>query len=121
MTIFHHPISQAGWNRCNLSIYLSCTSMDNTKVLIYRLISQAGWNRCHLSIFLSILWTAGICVPWVHLKYFEVGLIGKGEEASHLSSNIGRIEVLPGILAVLAQGISWQKKMQDCSCQPLDT
>ena len=23
VTIFHHLISQAGWNRCNLSIYLS--------------------------------------------------------------------------------------------------
>ena len=51
----HHLISQAGWNRCNLSIYLSLlTSMDNTKVTMYHLISQAGWNRCNLSISLSI-------------------------------------------------------------------
>ena len=24
VTMYHHLISQAGWNRCNLSIYLSC-------------------------------------------------------------------------------------------------
>ena len=28
MTIYHHLISQAGWNRCNLSIYLSSLSFS---------------------------------------------------------------------------------------------
>ena len=31
-----------------------CTSVDDTKVTIYHFISQAGWNRCHLFIYLSI-------------------------------------------------------------------
>ena len=63
-------IGQAGWNRCNLSIYLSTyyfstllflsflsfyNPVDNTNVTIYNhLISQAGWNRCNLSIFSAL-------------------------------------------------------------------
>ena len=73
----NHLISQTGWNRCNIYIYIyislslwsvtHCnsllglklcnlffgTSTDNTKVTTYHLVSQAGWNRCILSISLS--------------------------------------------------------------------
>ena len=28
VTIYHHLISQAGWNRCNLSIYLGVNSLS---------------------------------------------------------------------------------------------
>ena len=44
----HHLISQAGWNRCNLSIYLSIFMRGSN-----HLISQAGWNRCNLIYHVS--------------------------------------------------------------------
>ena len=88
-TIYHPLISQAGWNRCNPSIYLSiftvtiylsrssrrqstispvagsfhlCTSVDNAKVTIHHLISQAGGiDVIYPSIYL--VWPARCKLP----------------------------------------------------------
>ena len=49
-----HLISQAVWNRCNLSIYLLIFGS-------HLLISQAGWNRCDLTLFCSILFLLRGC------------------------------------------------------------
>ena len=45
----------------SFAIFSVCTSMDNTKVTIYHLISQAGWTRCNLSIYLlmRVEWQQG--------------------------------------------------------------
>ena len=50
----HRLISQAGWNRCNLSLK---SSVDNAHTGSHQLISQAGWNRCNL---LLVLFSASI-------------------------------------------------------------
>ena len=41
--------------------FSSCTSVDSTKVTIYHLISQAGWNRCNLSIYLPLCSLYPLC------------------------------------------------------------
>ena len=57
VTIFHHLISQAGWNRCNLSIYLSIYLHFCGKCFVsgsHHLISQGGWNGYHLILILMV-------------------------------------------------------------------
>ena len=67
MSLYQHLISQAGWNRCNLSIYLSifvpCRSLiailhDETRLTVPRPSNRCNMNRprnavvaraCHLS------------------------------------------------------------------------
>ena len=39
---------------CSFANFSFCTSIDKANVTVYHLISQAGWNSCNLSIYLSI-------------------------------------------------------------------
>ena len=56
VTIFHHLISQAGWNRCNLSIYLSVMQVS----IPSGLLSRARWaGASSLEGFIALsYWTA---------------------------------------------------------------
>ena len=49
-------LQQIAWSEA-LRSFAFCTSVDNAKVTIHHLISQAGWNRCNLSIYLSCMST----------------------------------------------------------------
>ena len=83
VTIYHHFISQAGWNICNLSIYLSYPPYhfpavaSSSFILLsltpswtalicgsHHLLSQAGWNRCDL-MFLNSLSSVFFCVATI--------------------------------------------------------
>ena len=75
----HHLISQAGWNRCNLSIYLSILQSQITDaslacfpgscVCVFLLDNVAMWRMLHpyfIAAAFSLIW---ICqgMSWQHL------------------------------------------------------
>ena len=55
VTIYHHPISQAGWNRCYLSIYLSWPGFGKYHCFL-DLVSFRVSNDSCVDAYYFILW-----------------------------------------------------------------